>query len=146
MKPMLFALWLSAGVLLGAEGRVIKVLPHWVDFQGRHTLSPSLYERDAYQELLRNHPEKRAGLQFEVLWKVSGRVSGPLRLKMELRGAESGVTETVEAEVRRGFFGRRWSRLTLTPQQFARLQNITAWKVTLLKNSDEIAESHSFLW
>lgn len=83
MKSILFALGLWAGVLLGAEGKVIKVLPHFVDFQGRHTLSPSLYERDAYQELLRNHPEKRAGLQFEVLWKVSSRVSGPLRLKID---------------------------------------------------------------
>jgi len=143
---MLFALWLLAGVLVGAEGRVIKVLPHFVDFQGRHALSPSLYERDAYQELLRNHPEKRAGLQFEVLWKASRRVSGPLRLRLELRGAESGVMETVESEVRRGFFGRRWSRLILTPQQFSRLGNVTAWKATLLENNVEIAENHSFLW
>lgn len=103
MKLLLFALGLSAGVLLGAEGKVIKVLPHFVDFQGRHTLSPSLYERDAYQELLRNHPEKRAGMQFEVLWKVSGPFSGPLRLRMELRGTESGSLETVEMEVKRGF-------------------------------------------
>jgi hypothetical protein len=146
MKPMLFAFWLFAGALLGAEAKVIKVLPHWVDFQGRHTLSPSLYERDAYQELLRNHPEKRAGLQFEVFWKISRRVSVPLKIRMELRGAESGVTETVEAEVRRGFFGRRWSRLILTPQQFARLQTVTAWKATLLANNDSIAETSSFLW
>ena len=146
MKSILFALGLWAGVLLGAEGKVIKVLPHFVDFQGRHTLSPSLYERDAYQELLRNHPEKRAGLQFEVLWKVSGRVSGPLRLKMELRGGNSGSLETLEMDVKRGFFWRRWSRMVLDPKQFARVGTVTAWKATLLQGEEIVAESNSFLW
>ena len=27
-------------------GKISKVLPHWLDQQGRHTLSPSLLERD----------------------------------------------------------------------------------------------------
>ena len=146
MKSILFALGLWAGVLLGAEGKVIKVLPHFVDFQGRHTLSPSLYERDAYQELLRNHPEKRAGLQFEVLWKVSGRVSGPLRLKMELRGGNSSSLEIVEMDVKRGMFGRRWSRMVLDPKQFARVGTVTAWKATLLQGEEIVAEANSFLW
>lgn len=146
MKSILFALGLWAGALLGAEGKVIKVLPHFVDFQGRHTLSPSLYERDAYQELLRNHPEKRAGLQFEVLWKVSGRVSGPLRLKMELRGGNSSSLEIVEMDVKRGMFGRRWSRMVLDPKQFARVGTVTAWKATLLQGEEIVAESNSFLW
>ena len=146
MKSILFALGLWAGVLLGAEGKVIKVLPHFVDFQGRHTLSPSLYERDAYQELLRNHPEKRAGLQFEVLWKVSRRGSGPLRLKMELRGGNSSSLEIVEMDVKRGMFGRRWSRMVLDPKQFARVGTVTAWKATLLQGEEIIAEANSFLW
>ena len=34
-------------------GKISKVLPHWLDLQGRHTLSPSLLERDAYQAKLR---------------------------------------------------------------------------------------------
>ena len=146
MKSILFALGLWAGALLGAEGKVIKVLPHFVDFQGRHTLSPSLYERDAYQELLRNHPEKRAGLQFEVLWKVSGRVSAPLRLKMELRGGNSSSLEIVEMDVKRGMFGRRWSRMVLDPKQFARVGTVTAWKATLLQGEEIVAEANSFLW
>lgn len=146
MKSILFALGLWAGALLGSEGKVIKVLPHFVDFQGRHTLSPSLYERDAYQELLRNHPEKRAGLQFEVLWKVSGRVSGPLRLKMELRGGNSSSLEIVEMDVKRGMFGRRWSRMVLDPKQFARVGTVTAWKATLLQGEEIVAEANSFLW
>ena len=37
--------------------KIAKVLPQLLDDQGRHTVSPSLYGRDAYQALLREHPE-----------------------------------------------------------------------------------------
>ncbi|MEY4692456.1 MAG: hypothetical protein RIT19_2781 [Verrucomicrobiota bacterium] len=146
MKPLLLACWLGAGVLLGEDARLIKVLPHWVDHQGRHALSPSLYERDAYQAELRQHPEQRAGMQYEVLWKASRRVSGPLRLRLELRGAEGGVTETLETEVKRGFLGRRWSRVVVPPEQYRRLGNVTAWKATLVESGKPLAEARSFLW
>src|SRR5687767_7610829 len=49
-----------------AAASLKKVLPHYVDNQGRHMLAPSLYERDAYQAHLRRNPELRAGLQFDV--------------------------------------------------------------------------------
>ena len=52
--------WFAAVLTAGAStGRVFKVLPHFLDTNGVHTLSPSLYERDAYQAHLRQHPEKR---------------------------------------------------------------------------------------
>ena len=38
--------------------RITKVLPHLLDDKGRHTLSPSLYERDAYQAELRKNPDR----------------------------------------------------------------------------------------
>jgi hypothetical protein len=162
MKPLLLALGLGVGVLCAGEApiqaqksaqksaqneaQVIKVLPHLVDHQGRHALSPSLYERDAYQAELRGHPEKRAGMQYEVLWTASRRVSGPLRLRLELRGAEGGVPETVEMPVKRGFWGRRWTRVLVPPDQYRRLGTVTAWKATLLESGKTLAESRSFLW
>ena len=38
-----------------ATGRVIKVLPQFLDLKGRNSLTPSLYERDVYQNVLRDH-------------------------------------------------------------------------------------------
>lgn len=146
MKSLLLVCWVGVGALLGAEARVVKVLPHLVDHQGRHTLSPSLYERDAYQAELRDHPEKRAGLQYEVLWKASGRISGPLSLRLELKGAQSGNPEVVEVPVKRGLLGRRWSRVVVPADQFSRLGTVTAWKATLLESGKTLAESRSFLW
>ena len=53
-----------------ADGaRVVKVLPHFLDLQGRHTLSPSLFERDAYQALLRKNPGQRSAVRFDVQCK-----------------------------------------------------------------------------
>ena len=79
------------GVYLGAtmglaasSGKVLKVLPHYLDLQGRHAVSPSLYERDAYQADLRRHPERISGLRFDIHWQASHATSAPLRLRAEL--------------------------------------------------------------
>ena len=67
---------------VAATGRVIKVLPHFLDLKGRHSLSPSLYDRDAYQAQLRQHPEQRSALRFDVHWKAKS-VNGKLKLPAE---------------------------------------------------------------
>src|SRR4051812_18089333 len=73
-----------------ATGRVIKVLPQFLDLKGQHTLSPSLYDRDAYQLVLRNNPEQRSGMRFAVQWKAHDSSSAPLKLRIELRGTATG--------------------------------------------------------
>jgi hypothetical protein len=49
-------------------------------------------------------------------------------------------------EVKRGFLGRRWSRVILDSKQLARLGTVTAWKAELLDNEHLVTETHSFLW
>src|SRR5215469_3847216 len=73
-----------------ATGRVIKVLPQFLDLQGRRSLSPSLYDRDAYQAQLRKHPEQRSAICFSVQWKAHGAEYVPLKLRVELRGVAQG--------------------------------------------------------
>src|ERR1051326_6861283 len=73
-----------------ATGRVIKVLPHFLDLQGKHTTSPSLFGRDAYQYFLRQHPEQRSGIRFDVEWKSRGPKTEPLKLRVELQGTAKG--------------------------------------------------------
>src|SRR6059036_401414 len=82
-----FAAVLSANA---STGKVLKVLPHFLDTNGLHTLSPSLYERDAYQAYLRQHPEKRSGIRFDVQWKAKGPSFEPRTLRLELRGIAKG--------------------------------------------------------
>lgn len=58
-------------------GRVTKVLLHFLDLQGHSALSPSLYDRDAYQAQLRKHPEQCSGMRFDILWRA--RAASPTR-------------------------------------------------------------------
>ena len=52
-----------------AVAKVIKALPQFLDQQGQSALSPSLFDRDAYQACLRKHPSERTA----CAWPCSGR-------------------------------------------------------------------------
>src|SRR6185436_20092362 len=128
--------------------RIKKVLPQYLDAKGRHTLSPSLYERDAYQALLRKNPKDRIALRFDVHWKASGVDGTKLKLRAELRGMQ-GNTVTVrkleQAVAKKGWFGT-WSALTLEGDGYKTFGAITAWRVSLWEGETQLAEQKSFLW
>ena len=129
-----------------ATAKLVKVLPHFLDQQGRIALNPSLYERDAYQFHLRSHPDERSGLRFDVQWR--SRDTRRLRLRLELRGnrGRDGTTAVIEDEVKyRGLF-TSWSRVTLTGEAYKKFGELSAWRATLWDGDKEIAEQKSFLW
>jgi hypothetical protein len=130
----------------GAAAKIKKVLTFYLDLEGRQSLSPSLFDRDAYQAELRNHPSKRSGLRFDVQWKAS--TSAPLKLRVEMRGAK-GVESTkaiVETTVRkRGLFSR-WARLPLTGEEYQKFGEVVAWRATLWEGDVMVGEEKSFLW
>ena len=132
-----------------ATGRVVKVLPHFLDLKGRHSLSPSLYDRDAYQAQLRQHPELRSALRFDVHWRASG-VTGKLKLRAELRGTAHGNLpgeHTIETELGRGKSAiSRWSSLALAGEDYKNFGEVTAWRVTLWDGEQLLGEQKSFLW
>lgn len=153
MLPRLCGLLLLFACLHSAEassGKVIKVLPEFLDTEGRASLSPSLYERDAYQAELRLHPEKRSGLRFYIEWKSKGPHWQPLKLKLELRGRSTGnmpeqLVLEQPVENKRTVF-TRWADVTLTKEQYQHLGTVTAWKVTLWEGQTLLGEQQSFLW
>lgn len=135
--------------LQAANNRVIKVLPHFLDLQGRKSISPSLYDRDAYQAYLRQNPEKRAGMEFDIQWKSKGPHFEPLKLRLELRGVAHGAMPkelTLEKEINEGGWFSHWSAIMLDDKQARELGEITAWRVTLLENNQVLSEQRSFLW
>src|SRR5437764_9781351 len=81
-----------------ATGRIKKVLPHYLDKQGRHTLAPSLYERDAYQAHLRHSPNERSALRFDVNWKATRGADTNLKLRVELRSSKANPLQPVVLE------------------------------------------------
>jgi hypothetical protein len=129
-----------------AEGRIVKVLPHFLDKNGKHTLYPSLFERDAYQAHLKTHPELCSGMRFDVQWK--GRKLQEPKLKLEVRGANipARQTETFSRELKSGGAFSRWAGITVPVAEFNRLGSIVAWRVSLWNGETQLAEQKSFLW
>ena len=154
MSPGLWQLFLATILFLGccslpanaASAKVMKVLPHLLDREGRHSLSPSLYERDAYQVRLRLHPELRAGLRFDVHWKAQ--LFSEMKMRVEMRGAhgKDPTTATVEKQVKRRRIFNQWSALLLEGEDYKKFGDLIAWRVTLWDGDTMIAEQQSFLW
>lgn len=139
---------LATGVSQADSARILKVLPHYVDQEGRHSLSPSLYERDAYQELLRNNPELRATLRFDINWKAKRVKTDKLFLRLELRssGRELSQPLVLEQPVERGWFSRGWSSLQIDPEIYKTFGQLVAWRASLWVGDELLAEQKSFLW
>lgn len=130
-------------------GRVIKVLPQFLDLQGRHALSPSLYDRDAYQAYLLQHRDKVSGMRFAIQWKASSATAAPLKLRVEIHGATHGErppTTVLEQEVKPGGWFSHWAYLHLAGDEFKKIGEVTAWRVTLWDQDHLLGEQKSFLW
>jgi hypothetical protein len=145
---LLLVLLLTTFSATAATGRVIKVLPHFLDLKGRHALSPSLYERDAYQSQLRQHPEQRSGVRFDIHWRVRTKTATNLKLKVEIRGIAQGnlPSEKVLEKDVKSSAGSRWTPITLGGDDFKAIGEVTAWRVSLWEGDQLIAEQKSFLW
>jgi hypothetical protein len=140
---------LAAAPVEAATGHVFKVLPQYLDLQGRASLSPSLYERDAYQATLRQQPAKCSGMQFHVQWKAKGEAATPLKLRIELRGVvEKGQPKhlLLEQEVKAGGWFSHWTVFTLKGDAYKDLGEVAAWRATLWEGDRLLWEQQSFLW
>ena len=143
-----FLLTATLSAAAATTGRVLKVLPHFLDLKGRHALSPSLYDRDAYQAQLRQHPEQRSGLRFDVFWRAKSAGGATLKLRVELRGIAQGNLprqKTLETEVKPGWLSR-WTSLTLDGDDYKNFGEVTAWRATLWDGDHLVGEQKSFLW
>jgi hypothetical protein len=132
-----------------ATGRVIKVLPEYLDLKGRNSQTPSLYERDAYQAHLRQHPELRSALRFYIQWKIKGQPFEGLKLRLEMRGVARGNLPkqlTMETEIKPGGWFNHWSELTVQGENYKNLGEVTGWRVTIWDGTEMLDEQKSFLW
>ena len=147
---VLLSLACASGVVVtdAAEARILKVLPHYLDRQGRRSLSPSLYERDAYQAYLRRNPALQSTMRFDVQWKAGATLPQPIKLRLELRTSRRDITKPYvqERPLPRGRWLSRWSALTVDPAVYRQIGDVLAWRVTLWAGGRQVAEQKSFLW
>jgi hypothetical protein len=142
--------WLAAAWLAqAATGRVIKVLPQFLDLKGRNSLTPSLHERDVYQVTLREHTNQCSGMRFMVQWKTKGQPAAPLKLRVELRGVAHGDFPkqlVLEKPVEPGGRFSHWTEVALVGEEYKSFGQVTAWRVTLWEGTQLLGEQQSFLW
>lgn len=144
---LLIVLLLAAWPARAADQKVLKVLPHLLDKDGRHTVSPSLFDRDAYQSWLKENPDQQTGIRYDIHWRSA--VPGQFILKLELLGrVEKGQIKrrTIEGPVSNQRPRSRWSSLSLTGEEFKQFGPIVAWRVSLWHGDQLLAKHQSFLW
>ncbi len=144
---LLIALLLLAWPARAADQRVIKVLPHLLDKDGAHTVSPSLFDRDAYQSWLKKNPDHQTGVRYDIHWRSAK--PGKFELKLELLGrVEKGQIKrrTVEGKVSVQRSKSQWTALSLTGEDFKQFGPIVAWRVSLWQGDQLVAKHQSFLW
>lgn len=132
-----------------ADARICKVLPQYLDDKGRESLTPSLYDRDAYQAFLRLNPAKRSAMRFMVQWKADVTETNQFKLRVEMRGVAGGQTPreaTLELPLPVHHGLSRWDSLVLGGDAYKAFGDVTAWRVTLWKGDQQLDEQKSFLW
>ena len=138
----------AAGVTNAVTGRVVKVLPLFLDLKGHDAKSPSLFDRDAYQAHLRQHTNEISAIRFDILWKASNAKDAKLKLRAELRGIGDGGMPrltALETNVTPGFF-RSWTPLPFGGDDLKKFGSLVAWRVTLWDGDQLLGEQKSFLW
>ena len=131
-----------------ATGHIIKMLPLFLDLKGRDAISPSLFDRDAYQFFLRTHTNDVSVIRFDVLWRASNAKDAKLILRLELRGVGPDNLPrltTLEQGVAPHFF-RHWTSFTLAGDDRKKFGEVVAWHATLWSGGRMLAEQKSFLW
>jgi len=153
MRALLMLL-VSLGLVAAAHaadavtGKIVKVLPFFLDQQGRDATSPSLFDRDAYQAFLREHTNAVSALRFDVLWKAAKAADEKLKIMVELRGVGTGGTpklKTLEADVAPRTY-RKWTEIPLAGEDYKNFGAVVAWRVTLWNGGQLLGEQKSFLW
>ena len=129
-------------------GRVIKVLPLFLDTNGVDAISPSLFDRDAYQMRLREHPEMVSGMRVDIWWSARNATDKNLILRAELRGVGAhGLPTQTTLETNlivKGF--RHWTSLRIGGAEYKNFGGLIAWRVTLRDGDKTVGEQKSYLW
>ena len=131
-----------------ATGKVVKVLPLLLDQKGRAALSPSLFDRDAYQLKLHDNTNLVSAVRYDIQWSAKDAAGEKLKLRLELRGVSATSLpklKTLETEVSAGRFSQ-WTSLPLAGDDYKGFGAVTAWRATLWDGDLLLGEQKSFLW
>jgi hypothetical protein len=128
---------------------VLKVNRTLLDQFGHETdVVGDLQGQAAYQYDLRHDPFRQRGARFHIKWKAPRRAER-IRLVLDLQGlnpANESTRATVAAHQPDMDGWAEWTTLDIKGQQFKKLGEIMAWRVTLYSGDQVMAELPSANW
>ena len=132
--------WLGC-VSLSREPGLIKVLPHYLDKYGRHTIGVTLIDRDLYQLELR---QERAvhGVRYNINWRGNAEMT----VRLEVRSTKAGVAPLTLEQTAMPEGGSTWTPILIDLDTYKKFGQPESWRVTLWQDGDQVAEQASFLW
>jgi hypothetical protein len=105
------------------------------------------FERDyhLYGAITNKQREARTGTYYSVMWKVTDR-SQPVKVRLEYRQQATGLAvKTKEMDVP-AVEKSNVTRFAVIGDEFQTNGPVTAWRVSLVRGKQVIAESKSYLW
>ena len=143
------ALLTAAGCVLlpPTSARIVKVLPHYLDEDDRHTRGVVLTDRDLYQKELRDNPEEITGIRFDIKWSGTGLDPKITKLRLEVKSSKAGAGLFVTNHpVTTDALFATWTTIRMSSSSFEKLGKMESWRVTLLEGGQPVHEQKSFLW
>ena len=143
-----FALCFAGCALLPpATANIDKVLPHFLDEDGRHSDGVGLLERDLYQLALRDEPDRISSIRFDIKWSGAGLDPKVTRLRLEVRGSKAGAEPIViDHNATADILSTTWTPIFVPPADYEKLGQMESWRVSLWEGDRQVAGHQSFLW
>jgi hypothetical protein len=87
----------------------------------------------------------REGIYFNVHWGVKDR-SQPVKLVLQYRQAKTGAALYSKEVEPSSIKGSNTTEMSVIGDDWVKNGHVTAWKISLMRGKEEVAEHHSYLW
>ena len=137
----------GCALLPPTSAQIMKVLPHYLDVDDRHTKGVTLTDRDLYQKELRDDPKKITGIRFDIKWSGTGLDPAITKLRVEIKSSKAGAdTLVINYNAIADNLSATWTPLTVSRADYKKLGKMESWRVSLWEGDSQVAEQKSFLW
>ena len=102
-------------------------------------------ERLLYGAVRQADRVSRNGQYYSIMWRANDRTQ-PVTVRFEYRSEKTGLTTHDKEEQVSDVKSKTVTHLEVIGSEFKDDGAVTAWRVTLLQGTDELAHADSFLW
>lgn len=146
---LLLTLSSCSSAVKGEGGVVKKMKSYYLEPTAQlRTRDPSiLFERSYHLHGAVTLAEQmeRAGHYYTFFWKVKDR-SQPVTARFEYRQANTGLTIKMKEEQITDVRRNNVTKFSIIGPEYQADGSVTAWRLTLLSNGQELVHADSFLW